>query len=591
VPHTIETDVPARIDRLPWARWHWIVVLGLGAVWVLDGLEVTIVGSIGSRLTEKGSGLVLTSGQLGLAGTLYVIGACTGALIFGYLTDRLGRKKLFLVTLGIYLAATVLTAFSFSAAWFFAFRFLTGMGIGGEYAAINSAIDELIPARVRGTVDLVINGSYWLGTAVGAALTLVLLDTSIFAANVGWRVAFGIGAVLGLGILLVRRNVPESPRWLFIHGRNDEAEQLVEGIEREVERESDEELEPVDQTITIEQRERTSFLEIGRTVFTSYPSRTVLGLSLFIGQAFIYNAVLFNYGDILSTYYGTSSGTVPAYIIPFAVGNFLGPLLLSRLFDTVGRKVMIAGCYITSGVLLAVMAALFNAGSLTVTTQVIAWVVIFFFASAGASAAYLTVSEIFPMETRAMAIAFFYAVGTGIGGAIGPVLYGHLIDADHPGKLAVGFVIAAVLMVGGGIVEALLGVNAEQKPLEEVAEPLSAEGEEAEGEEAEGEEAEEKPKREPLPRYRARTGWSPYQMTSIYQADDPLQEREMQRIVDAVSRDGDAHWRQIAHAVGARNWGPGRFRRAMHAAKRSGRIREVRRGVYGPRVTASEQQQ
>jgi MFS family permease len=568
---TIETDVPARIDRLPWSRWHWIVVVGLGAVWILDGLEVTIVGAIGSRLTEKGSGITLSAGQLGLAGTIYVIGACTGALLFGYLTDRLGRKRLFLVTLSVYLTATVLTAFSFSPLWFFVFRFFTGAGIGGEYAAINSAIDELIPARVRGTVDLVINGSYWLGTAVGAALTLVLLDKSLLAANMGWRLAFAIGATLGLGILVVRRNVPESPRWLFIHGRDREAEQLVEGIEREVRESTRAKLDPVEKTITIRQRESVGFFEIARTVFATYPRRTMLGLALFIGQAFIYNAVLFNYGDILSTYYGTSSGATPAYIIPFAVGNFLGPVLLSRLFDTVGRRAMISGCYLLAGVLLAVMAALFNGGDLTVGTQVIAWVVIFFFASAGASAAYLTVSEIFPMETRAMAIAFFYAVGTGIGGAVGPVLYGHLIDAAHPGKLAVGFLIAAGLMATGGLVEALFGVPAEQKPLEEVAEPLSAE--------------EDKPAREPFPRYRQRTGWSPYQITSDHHADDPLQALEMEQIADSLRRDGTAHWRHIAFDVGARYWGPGRFRRALRAAVQAGMIRPLGHGLYDEEPT------
>ncbi len=572
-PTTIETDVPARIDRLPWARWHWLVVVGLGAVWILDGLEVTIVGAIGSRLTEKGSGLTLSAGQLGLAGTIYVIGACTGALVFGYLTDRLGRKRLFLVTLALYLCATVLTAFSFSPLWFFVFRFLTGAGIGGEYAAINSAIDELIPARVRGTVDLVINGSYWLGTAVGAALTLVLLDTSLFPANIGWRIAFGAGAVLGLGILLVRRNVPESPRWLFTHGRNDDAERLVEGIEREVEQDTGERLERVDKTITVRERESVGFFEIARTVFTSYPRRTVVGLALFIGQAFIYNAVLFTYGDFLSTFYGTSSGATPAYIIPFAIGNFLGPLLLGRLFDTVGRRPMIAGCYVASGVLLAVMAVLFNSGSLTAGTQVLAFVVIFFFASAGASAAYLTVSEIFPMETRAMAIAFFYAVGTGLGGAIGPVLYGHLIDKAHPAKMMVGFLIAAGLMLFGGVIQALFGVDAEQKPLEEVAEPLSAEEGEA----------------KPAPARRARQrrsaiSWSPYQMTSTWSADDPLQAHEMELIAETVRNGGRMHWRQIAERAGARRWGPGRFRRALHSAADAGMIVQPARGWFEPPV-------
>ena len=582
---TIETDVPARIDRLPWARWHWLVVLGLGAVWILDGLEVTIVGSISSRLTEKGAGLTLSAGQLGLAGTIYVIGACIGALFFGYLTDRLGRKKLFIATLGLYLVATVLTAFSMSPLWFFVCRFFTGAGIGGEYAAINSAIDELIPARVRGTVDLVINGSYWLGTAFGAALSLVLLDETLFAANVGWRLAFGIGAVLGLGILLVRRNVPESPRWLFIHGRDEEADRLVQNIEHEVEEDTGEKLEPVDKTITIRQRPNIGFLTIARTVFTIYPKRTVLGLSLFIGQAFIYNAVTFNFVNIMSKYYGASSSAGPVYLIPFAIGNFLGPLLLGRLFDTVGRRVMIAGCYIVSGVLFAVMAVLFQGGHLTTATQVIAFVVIFFFASAGASAAYLTVSEIFPMETRAMAIAFFYAVGTGLGGAIGPVLYGNLIDPAHPGKLAVGFFIAAALMVGAGLVEAVLGVPAEQKSLEDIAEPLTAE----EGE-AEPAKKRRRPRGRvepsivrthpmPIPRY-TRSSWSPWQLSYDELAEDPLQAREIEALVASAREHGTTHWRRLAQDVNARRWGPGRFRRALRSAVKGGVLRPAGRGTY-----------
>jgi MFS family permease len=584
---TIETDVPARIDRLPWARWHWMVVLGLGAVWILDGLEVTIVGSISSRLTEKGAGLTLSAAQLGLAGTIYVIGACTGALFFGYLTDRLGRKKLFIATLGLYLCATVLTAFSMSPLWFFACRFFTGAGIGGEYAAINSAIDELIPARVRGTVDLVINGSYWLGTAFGAALSLVLLDENLFPANIGWRLAFGIGAVLGLGILLVRRHVPESPRWLFIHGRNDEAERLVEGIEREVERDTGEELEPVDKTLTIRQRDTIGFLTIAKTVFTIYPRRTVLGLSLFIGQAFIYNAVTFNFVNIMTKYYGASSSSGPVYLIPFAIGNFLGPVLLGRLFDTVGRRTMIAGCYIGSGVLFAVMAVLFRNGDLNTGTQVIAFVVIFFFASAGASAAYLTVSEIFPMETRAMAIAFFYAVGTGIGGAIGPVLYGNLIDPAHPGKLAAGYFLAAGLMAAAGLVEAFLGVPAEQKSLEDIAEPLTAEGGE---DEATAERKRRWPRSrvepalvrahpDPFPRY-TRSSWSPFQISYDELAENPLQAREIEALVLAVRVNGPMHARSLAAEVRANRWGPGRFRAALRAAVTGGALVPAGRGIY-----------
>jgi MFS family permease len=342
--NTIETRIPRRLDRLPWSRWHWLVVIGLGTVWVLDGLEVTIVGAIASRLTRPESGLGLSESQIGLAASIYVLGACLGALFFGYLTDRFGRKRLFIITLVVYLVATVLTAFSMNPLWFYACRFFTGAGIGGEYAAINSAIDELIPARVRGTVDLVINGSFWLGTMFGAALSLFLLDTDRFAPDLGWRIAFGLGAVLGLGILLVRRNVPESPRWLFIHGQDREAEKLVDAVERQVEEQTGQRLEEVEDSITIRQRRSIGFGTIAHTAFKLYPHRTVLGLALFIGQAFLYNAVFFTQALVLSTFFGVEDDVVPAYIIPFAFGNLLGPLLLGRLLDSVGRRPMITLC-------------------------------------------------------------------------------------------------------------------------------------------------------------------------------------------------------------------------------------------------------
>jgi len=453
----IETRIPARLDRLPWTNWHWLVLLGLGTVWILDGLEVTIVGSIASRLTETGSGITITESQIGTAAAVYVAGACVGALFFGWLADRMGRKKLFLITLTLYLVATVATAFTSTFLLFAVCRFFTGAGIGGEYAAINSAIDELIPARVRGTVDLIINGSFWVGTAFGAALSLVLLDEKLFSADVGWRLAFGLGAVLAVGILFVRRNVPESPRWMFIHGHSEDAEALVGEIERDVEESTGSELKPASRSIKVREQEQVGFLTIARTVFGAYPRRTIVGLSLFVGQAFLYNAVFFTYALVLTTFYGLSSGSVPLYIIPFAVGNFLGPLVLGRLFDSVGRKPMIAGCYVVSGVLLAVTAFLFKQGVWTAQTQTAAWCVIFFFASAGASAAYLTVSEIFPMETRALAIAFFYAVGTAIGGITGPLLFGKLVATKDVSQVFWGYILGAVLMIGAGIVQALIG--------------------------------------------------------------------------------------------------------------------------------------
>jgi MFS family permease len=483
---TVETNIPARMDRLPWARWHWLVVIGLGAVWVLDGLEVTIVGTIASRLTEEDSGIALSESQIGQAAALYVAGACLGALFFGHLTDRMGRRRLFLVTLTLYLVATVATAFSESFLWFGLCRFFTGAGIGGEYAAINSAIDELIPARVRGTVDLIINGSFWLGTAFGALLSVALLDESLFAIDVGWRVAFGLGAILGIGILLVRRFVPESPRWMFIHGRDEEAEALVSDIERTVHEQTGQELEEPRRTIRVRQRRAIGFATVTKTVFKLYPRRTALGLALFAGQAFLYNAVFFTYALVLDTFYGIGANQVGWYIAAFAVGNFAGPLVLGRFFDSVGRRPMIAGTYILSGILLAIMAVLFNSGTLTATSQTAALAVIFFFASAGASSAYLTVSEVFPMETRAMAISFFYAVGTAIGGITGPLLFGRLIETGMETNVMYGYLLGAALMAAAGIVEIVLGVEAAGRQLEDIAKPLTAEDAEAR-EEGEGE--------------------------------------------------------------------------------------------------------
>ncbi|MBB5076110.1 MFS transporter [Nonomuraea endophytica] len=465
---TITTKVPARLDRLPWSRWHWMIVIGLGTVWILDGLEVTIVGNLSAQLAKPGSGLDITQAQVaGLAAALYVAGACSGALFFGWLTDRFGRKKLFIITLVVYLVATLMTAFSFSAWWFFLFRFLTGFGIGGEYAAINSAIDELIPSRHRGRVDILINGSYWLGAAGGALLTVPLLND--LPVNIGWRVAFGLGVVLGLAILLVRRNVPESPRWLFIHGREKEAERIVGEIEEQVAGD----LPEPSESITVHQRKSIGFIRIAHTLVALYPKRTVLGLSLFIGQAFLYNAITFGYAQILSTFYQIDTYT-GYYFAVIAVGNFLGPLLLGPLFDTVGRVPMISATYIGSGVLLLGTAWMFNEGMLTAVTLTACWSVVLFVASAGASSAYLTVSEIFPMETRAMAIAFFFAIGTAAGGIAGPLLFAALVESGVPGDTALAFAIGAILMIAAGLVELIFGVKAERQSLERIATPLSA---------------------------------------------------------------------------------------------------------------------
>lgn len=471
----ITTDIPARLDRLPWARWHWLVVIGLGTVWILDGLEVTIVGSMSEALKPEGTGLGLSNFDIGLAGAVYVAGACLGALFFGQLTDRFGRKKLFLMTLAVYTLATVATAFAPNPMWYFIARFFTGAGIGGEYAAINSAIDELIPAKYRGRVDIAINGSFWVGAAGGALLTIPLLDPTLVPAEWGWRLAFGLGAILAVGILVVRRNVPESPRWLFIHGREDEGEQIVRSIEDTVARDTGKDLPAVDDTITIRQRKTIGIGLIAKTVFTMYPKRTILCLSLFIGQAFLYNAFFFTYGDTLTTFLDVKQ--TGWYIAVFAASNFAGALLLSPLFDKVGRVKMITGTYILSGVLLGITG--FFLGGMTAVTLTLMGAIIFFFASAGASAAYLTASEVFPMETRALCIAFFYAIGTAAGGISGPLLFGKLIEDASASKditqIAIGYFIGAVLMVGGGLVEAFLGVKAEGQALENIAKPLTAE--------------------------------------------------------------------------------------------------------------------
>jgi MFS family permease len=587
---TVETRIPARMDRLPWSRWHWMVVIGLGAVWILDGLEVTIVGALAARLTEKGSGISITESQVVLAGAVYVAGACLGALFFGQLTDRFGRKRLFLVTLALYLVATVATAFSTTAMFFFVARFFTGAGIGGEYAAINSAIDELIPARARGRVDLIINGSFWLGAAAGGLLSVVLLNDAVFPVDVGWRVAFGLGAILGLAILLVRRNVPESPRWLFIHGRAEEAERLVDSIERDVTEDTGEELREPRGSITVRQRKTIPLTEIARTTFKEYPRRTVLGLALFIGQAFIYNSVVFTLGLTLTTFYDVKDMNVGYFFAAFAVGNFLGPLLLGRLFDTVGRKPMISGCYLLSAAFLAVTAVLMD--GLTAWSFTGLLMLTFFFASAGASAAYLTVSEIFPMETRALSIAFFYAVGTAIGGVTGPVVFAKLAESEDIDKVMIGYLAGAAVMAVGGIVELFLGVRAEGRQLEDIATPLTAQDAEAStnGDRDDARDRAERLRRRAerertgSRRFRpgpGRGGYSPTPTWTTFGDDDDLDD-EVEAIERALAEHGPMDRQDLAQAVGARRWGPGRFQGALREAVADGRARRVGRSAYSP---------
>ncbi len=601
---TVTTQVPARIDRLPWSKFHWRVVVGLGSVWVLDGLEVTMVGSVAARLTESDSGINLDSGQIGIAAAIYIVGACLGALVFGQLTDRFGRKKLFMLTLAVYLVATVATAFAFAPWYFYLARFFTGAGIGGEYAAINSAIDELIPARVRGRVDLTINGSYWVGSAAGALGAVLLLDTDIFAPDLGWRLAFGIGALLGLAVLLVRRHVPESPRWLFIHGREDEAERIVGEIEDQVRAESDQELDEPSDSLTVRQRKAIPFREIAKVAFTQYPRRAFLGLALFIGQAFIYNGVTFNLGTLLSTFYGVASSVVPVFIAIWAVSNFLGPVTLGRLFDTVGRKPMISGTYIGSAAVATVLGLTLAGGSTNEWLFLAILVACFFLASSGASAAYLTVSEIFPMETRALAIAFFYAVGTAAGGIVGPLLFGQLINSNDRTLVALAFYIAAAVMALAGVCEIFLGVKAEKESLEDLAQPLTSEdagqGEQGEQQADEsGETAAEDPSRERIRQrgrrreadvrlHRLRPGpgpamYAPWMSASTSTEEiEELLDREIETIATAVADLGPTDTTRLRRTTGAYSWGPGRFRRALREAEAEGRVERLSARRVGP---------
>jgi MFS family permease len=468
----ITSDIPARLDRLPWTRWHWRIVIALGVAWVLDGLEVTIVGSIGSVL-ERGDTLALTASHIGWAGSLYVGGAVLGALVFGRLADRLGRKRLFMLTLAVYMGATVATAFSTGFTSFAICRFFTGVGIGGEYAAINSAIDELIPARVRGRVSLAINGSFWIGAALGALISLVLLDERVLGPQLGWRAGFLLGAVLAIAILLVRRHVPESPRWLIAHGRADEAERIVADIERQAQAERGS-LAPVTGQVVLARRDTPTLAEVWHVLWRRYRTRSAVVLALMVSQAFFYNAIFFTYALVLTRFHEVDETQVGLYIVPFAIGNVLGPLLLGPLFDRVGRRVMIAATYALSGVALALTGWGFLAGVLNATTQTLAWSAVFFLASAAASSAYLTVSEVFPLEMRALAISIFYAVGTGVGGFAAPALFGALIESGERVNVFAGYLFGAVLVVAAAAIAWRWAVNAERKPLEEVAPPLGS---------------------------------------------------------------------------------------------------------------------
>jgi len=468
----IETNIPSRLDSLRWGGFHTRVVLALGITWILDGLEVTLAGALSGALKESPT-LHFSNFDVGFANSAYLAGAVLGALGFGWLTDRIGRKKLFFITLAVYLTATAATALSWGMVSYAVFRFLTGAGIGGEYTAINSTIQELVPARYRGWTDLVINGSFWIGAAIGAVSAIVLLDPALLGPDLGWRLAYLTGACLGLVVLVMRLWIPESPRWLMIHGHPDRALAIVNDIEQSVAGPVQDPRQHAWPTIKLRMRDHTPLRDVAHTLFSLYRQRSLVGLALMIAQAFFYNAIFFTFALVLTSFYGIASNQVGWYILPFAAGNFLGPLLLGRLFDTLGRRVMITLTYGVSGILLAVSGYLFAIGVLSAQTQTIAWMVIFFFASPAASAAYLTVSETFPLEVRALAIALFYAIGTGIGGVAGPALLGALIDTGSRGSVFAGYLLGSVLMVAAAAIAWRYCIAAERRPLESVARPLA----------------------------------------------------------------------------------------------------------------------
>jgi MFS family permease len=468
----IETSIPARLDSLRWSGFHTRVVLALGITWILDGLEVTLAGALSGALKESPR-LHFTNFDVGFSNSAYLAGAVLGALGFGWLTDRIGRKKLFFITLALYLTATAATALSWNVASYALFRFLTGAGIGGEYTAINSTIQELVPARYRGWTDLLINGSFWIGAAMGAVSAIVLLDPAVIGPDLGWRLAYLTGACLGLVVFVMRMWIPESPRWLMIHGQPDRAHAIVDEIERSAIGKVQDHPQHAWPKIRLQMRHHTPLREVARTLFSVYRQRSMVGLALMTAQAFFYNAIFFTFALVLTDFFGIASNQVGWYILPFAAGNFLGPLLIGRLFDTLGRRAMITFTYAVSGILLALSGYLFSIGMLSAQTQTIAWMVIFFFASPAASAAYLTVSETFPLEVRALAIALFYAVGTGIGGVAGPALFGALIDTGSRNSVFAGYLLGSGLMIGAAVIAWRYCIAAERRSLESVARPLA----------------------------------------------------------------------------------------------------------------------
>ncbi|WP_238654027.1 MFS transporter [Rothia uropygialis] len=468
---SVTSLIPARLDRLPWSTFHTMVIVGLGTAWILDGLEVQIVAANGFAQT-----LNMSTTQITGAATAYLLGQVLGSLFFGALTDRIGRRKLFILTLAVYLIGSGIAGLSFAPWFLYIWRFVAGAGIGGEYSAINATIDELIPAKYRGRVDLIVNGTYWAGVMIGAIATIFLLDPDLFPIDWGWRIGFFIGPVLGLILILIRRHIPESPRWMLTHGHGEQAESVVDGIEHDV-RSHGRDIPEVDQSkaLRIKPEEKLPLRSLAHVFLKQYPTRTVLGITLMVTQSFLYNAIFFTYAIVLETFYGVSHSAAGKYMIPFALGSLLGPILLGRLFDTIGRRKMIFGTYGLAAVILAASAILFSMNVLGPITHTIFWCVAFFFASAGASAAYLTVSEIFPIEVRGQAISYFFSIAQ-VAGSVAPLIYGLLIGTgEHRGPLVWGYLMGAAIMMAGGLVAWFLGVDAENKGLEDVAEPLTKE--------------------------------------------------------------------------------------------------------------------
>ncbi|MBG0737857.1 MFS transporter [Paeniglutamicibacter antarcticus] len=461
--------IPARMDRLPWTRFHWTVVLGLGVSWILDGLEIELVASAGFQKT-----LHMSAEEVALTGTVYLIGQVVGALVFGRMADRLGRKRFFIITLAIYLIGSGVAGLSFAVWFLYLFRFIAGLGIGGEYTAINSAIDEIIPSHYRGRVDIAINGTYWGGAALGAFGNVFLLNPDVVPVDWGWRIGFFIGPALGLIIIYLRRHIPESPRWQLMHGHADEAEQNVDRIEAEVRAEGHDLKDvPSERAITVTPTKSIPFRQVAAVFLKKYPRRTMVAFVMMVTQSFLYNAIFFTYALVLQNFYGTSPSSTQYFFFPFAIGNLIGPLVLGPLFDTIGRRKMIFGTYALAGIVLAFSAVLFNAGALTATTQTVLWCICFFFASAGASAAYLTVSENFPQELRGQAISYFFAIGQ-IAGAIAPAIFGALIgDGSSREPLTIGYFFGAGMMVFGGLIALFFAFDSERKSLEDISDPLS----------------------------------------------------------------------------------------------------------------------